>query len=131
MLKLNAFKSCITGVPIHWADSHGWCALHVAVLQNNTTMVDYLINTRTNLNYRNRNGWAPIHIAVKKGLIEMTKKLVRVRGLFSEINRNLAQNFYCACFFCHKGAKKLREGKKIVIYLKNFIVHAIFCHYLS
>ena len=66
------------GVPIHWADSHGWCALHVAVLQNNLDLLDYLISTKTNLNYRNRVGWSALHVAVKKGHLEMVQTLVEV-----------------------------------------------------
>ena len=70
----------VPGVPIHWPDGHGWCALHVAILQNNAEMLDYLLSTRTSLNYKNREGWSPLHVAVRKRLLPLVKKLVQVSG---------------------------------------------------
>ena len=65
---------------MHWPDSHGWCALHVAVLKNNREMVEYLLSTRTNPNFKNREGWTPLHVAVRTLNLPLVTKLIQGRA---------------------------------------------------
>ncbi|KAF7287649.1 hypothetical protein GWI33_005997 [Rhynchophorus ferrugineus] len=57
------------GAEIKAKNNSDFNLLHLAASQDNTTMLDYLINgLQININIQNKNGWTPLHCAARKGL---------------------------------------------------------------
>lgn len=55
----------------------GWSAIHSACSQNNTEVVEYLVNKRrVNPNLRGKDNWSPLEIAIQSGFFQLANLLL-------------------------------------------------------
>lgn len=67
----------------------GQSALHLAVQQNQISMVRLIVNLGTHIDIRNAFGYAPLHVAAKKGLPEIAELLINC-GAHAEARAGVA-----------------------------------------
>ena len=58
------------GADPNWQNGIGWTALHVACIDNRHQILTVLINSKANINIKDRNKDTPLHWACRDGSLE-------------------------------------------------------------
>jgi ankyrin repeat protein/adenylate kinase family enzyme len=73
---LEDVHTLLTTIDINTPDKQGNTPLHLAVLQGNLALVDFLLEAKAAIDIRNIAGLTPLHIAAQKGSIPLMQLLI-------------------------------------------------------
>ncbi len=91
----------INGAKANVQDKNGYSALHMAVLDENTTMIQILLENGADLNIKDKDGYTPIDLAREQKNVDLTKMLVNEQ-LARPVRSQLID------YFCHEIKNKQR-----------------------
>ena len=78
ILTLNSTLSLLKqGADIDWATDDGWQAIHFAARENNTVLMEFLLEKNATTNIVTANGWSPLHLAAYNGHVDICHQLLQ------------------------------------------------------
>jgi ankyrin repeat protein len=86
---------------VNLADREGWSPLHVAVLQANLEMTQFLLRKRAAVDQKKLNGITASHIAAQHGYLEILQQLKSRRANFNELALRDWTVLHFASFYGH------------------------------
>lgn len=92
------------GVDIY--DAYGRTALIKAVICNNTTIFNWMIDNGSNINFQDKNGYSALHFAAQENNLEMAKYLLQ-RGADINIKDNHGNSPIWTAIMNYNGGKNL------------------------